>query len=142
MAFAARLDDIGKPAWIALMILGFIVWWPVGLVILGFMIWSGRMGCGHGRWGRWRHEGWHGRRGGVEGRRFGRYYSGNSAFEEYKTETLRRLEDEQQEFMDFLQRLRHAKDKAEFDEFMAERRNRPQTPPESRPPEEPSQPSS
>ena len=35
----------GKPAWIALMILGFIVWWPLGLAILAFIIWSGRMGC-------------------------------------------------------------------------------------------------
>ena len=51
--------------------------------------------------------------------------SGNRAFDEYRTETLRRLEDEQREFHDFLDRLRMAKDKAEFDQFMAERRNRP-----------------
>ena len=38
------------------------------------------------------------------------------------TETLRRLEEEQREFRDFLDRLRMAKDKAEFDQFMAERR--------------------
>ena len=50
--------------------------------------------------------------------------SGNRAFDEYRTETLRRLEDEQREFRDFLERLRMAKDKAEFDQFMAERRNR------------------
>ena len=52
--------------------------------------------------------------------------SGNHAFDEYRTETLRRLEDEQREFRDFVDRLRFAKDKAEFDQFMAERRNRPQ----------------
>ena len=51
--------------------------------------------------------------------------SGNRAFDEYRTETLRRLEEEQREFHDFLGRLRMAKDKAEFDQFMAERRNRP-----------------
>lgn len=51
--------------------------------------------------------------------------SGNRAFDEYRTETLRRLEEEQREFQDFLRRLRMAKDKAEFDQFMAERRNRP-----------------
>jgi hypothetical protein len=34
---------------------------------------------------------------------------------------LRRLEEEANEFQSFLQRLRHAKDKAEFDQFMAER---------------------
>jgi hypothetical protein len=55
--------------------------------------------------------------------------SGNRAFDEYRTETLRRLEEEQREFRDFLQRLRMAKDKSEFDQFMAERRNRPAPPP-------------
>jgi hypothetical protein len=51
--------------------------------------------------------------------------SGNRAFDEYRSETLRRLEDEQREFRDFLDRLRMAKDKAEFDQFMSERRDRP-----------------
>jgi hypothetical protein len=50
--------------------------------------------------------------------------SGNRAFDEYRSETLRRLEEEQREFRDFLDRLRFAKDKTEFDQFMAERRNR------------------
>lgn len=49
--------------------------------------------------------------------------SGNRAFDEYREETLRRLEEEAKEFHAFLQRLRHAKDKAEFDQFMAERRS-------------------
>jgi hypothetical protein len=53
--------------------------------------------------------------------------SGNRAFDEYRTDTLRRLEEEQREFRDFLDRLRFAKDKTEFDQFMAERRNRPDT---------------
>jgi hypothetical protein len=35
------------------------------------------------------------------------------------------LEEEQREFKEFLQRLRFAKDRAEFDQFMAEQRNRP-----------------
>ena len=48
--------------------------------------------------------------------------SGNSAFDDYRTQTLRRLEDEQHEFQDFLERLRFAKDRSEFDQFMAERR--------------------
>ena len=63
--------------------------------------------------------------------------SGNHAFDEYRAETLRRLEDEQKEFASFLDRLRFAKDKAEFDQFMAERRNRPPAPPE--PPPAPAQ---
>lgn len=134
---AAKLDEFGRPAWIALMVLGFIVWWPVGLAVLGFLIITGRMGrmgCRHGGWGRWHREGherWHG----YHPRHLGRRDSGNSAFEEYKMETLKRLEEEQGEFQDFLQRLRHAKDKAEFDQFMTDRRNKPQTPPASEAPE-------
>ncbi len=50
--------------------------------------------------------------------------SGNRAFDEYRAETLRRLEEEQKEFVDYLERLRQAKDKSEFDQFMAERRRR------------------
>ena len=37
------LDDRGKGAWIAAMVLGFIVFWPVGLALLAYMIWSKRM---------------------------------------------------------------------------------------------------
>jgi len=47
--------------------------------------------------------------------------SGNSAFDAYKMETLRRLEEEQGNFEAFLERLREAKDKAEFDQFMDDR---------------------
>ena len=45
--------------------------------------------------------------GGKDGRGFGfgPPSSGNRAFDEYRSETLRRLEDEQQEFKDFLQGL-------------------------------------
>ena len=121
MGIAARLDEMGKPAWIALMVLTFIIAWPVGLALLAYLIWSGRMGCGsHGRWQGRMHEKMdrfrHGRWGGS---------SGNAAFDEYRSETLRRLEEEQREFLDFLDRLRKAKDKAEFDAFMSERRNKP-----------------
>jgi len=48
--------------------------------------------------------------------------SGNQAFDDYRAETLRRLKNEQREFQAFLQRLGQARDKAEFDHFMAERR--------------------
>ena len=61
---------------------------------------------------------------------FGPPSSGNHAFDEYRAETLRRLEEEQREFRYFLDRLRFAKDKAEFDQFMADRRNRPAGPPQ------------
>jgi hypothetical protein len=95
------------------MILSFIWWWPLGLAILAFMIGSGRMGC----WNRNGASRW--RRGTP------RSSSGNRAFDEYRADTLRSLEEEQREFKDFLDRLRFAKDRAEFDQFMAERRDRP-----------------
>jgi hypothetical protein len=129
-AIAARIDDMGKLAWTAIMVLSFVLWWPLGLAALIYLAWSGRMSCwkhGHNR--RWR-EGMERMRS-EAGRWYGgydRHSSGNHAFDEYRSETLRRLEEEQQEFRDFLDRLRHAKDKAEFDEFMAERRRRPQGP--------------
>ena len=64
---------------------------------------------------------------------FGPPSSGNRAFDEYRMETLRRLEEEQTEFRDFLDRLRHAKDKEEFDQFMAQHRSRPTPPSDGQP---------
>ena len=127
----ATLDDYGRPAWIAVMVLGFILFWPVGLAILAYLLWSGRMGCGRqgdmSRWqqrmsGKWDRnvERW-----GREMRGF--QSTGNRAFDEYREETLTRLEEEQREFRAFLDRLRKAKDKEEFDQFMADRRSRPAT---------------
>ena len=45
----------------------------------------------------------------------------NQAFNAYKHDTLTRLANEQEEFLAFLERLRHAKDRAEFDDFLKER---------------------
>ena len=112
----AWLDDRGKGAWIAAMVLGFIFVWPLGLALLAYMIWSKRMFNGSSSCGPRRHS-----------HRFnhdmGRSSStsGNSAFDAYKSDTLRRLEDEQAAFESFLQRLRDAKDKSEFDTFMEDR---------------------
>lgn len=110
MEIAQRLDEYGKPAWITVMVLGFVLFWPVGLAVLFYLLWSGRMGSWKCR-GRkaWRRAGLH-------------RPTGNAAFDEYRDETLQRLEEEQREFSSFLERLRHAKDKAEFDQFMKERR--------------------
>jgi len=47
--------------------------------------------------------------------------TGNSAFDSYRDETLKRLEDEQNAFQSFIERLREAKDKAEFEQFMDDR---------------------
>ena len=53
--------------------------------------------------------------------------TGNRAFDEYRADALRKLEEEANEFRAFLERLRMARDRAEFDEYMKERRNRPAT---------------
>jgi uncharacterized protein DUF2852 len=116
MPIVAKLDELGKPAWIALMILALIVWWPLGFAVLAYLIGSGRMGCGrHGRAAGWEK---------AAGTWWQPRSSGNRAFDDYRAETLRRLEEEQREFQEFLDRLRVAKDKTEFDQFMAERRGR------------------
>jgi uncharacterized protein DUF2852 len=38
MNLAGHLDDIGKPAWIGLTVVSFILFWPLGLVVLGYLI--------------------------------------------------------------------------------------------------------
>lgn len=53
--------------------------------------------------------------------------TGNAAFDAYKADTLSRLEEEQNSFENFLERLRAAKDKSEFDTFMDERAARKDT---------------
>jgi uncharacterized membrane protein YgcG len=113
----AWLDDRGKGAWIAAMVLGFILFWPIGLALLAYMIWSKRMfgtSCGNG------HRRDRSRALFLSARAALRP-SGNTVFDAYKAETLRRLEEEQAAFEAFLERLRAAKDKAEFDAFMNER---------------------
>ena len=135
------LDSPWHPGWIAVTILGFIIWWPIGLALLFFTLGSRKMGC----WSRHDSDRWankmermqykmdrmRGRmeRSGFGGFGFGTPSSGNRAFDEYRMETLRRLEEEQVEFKNFLDRLRHAKDKEEFDQFMAQHKTRPTPPP-------------
>jgi hypothetical protein len=158
MSYAARNEDWAQrgygpascrppflwywhPMWIVLMILGFVFWWPLGLIILGITIGSRKMGCWSGRgYANWQdrmQEKMDRMRAKMDTFSSGPWgSSGNRAFDEYRSDTLRRLEEEQTEFREFLQRLRMAKDKAEFDQFMAERRNRgePQPPPAPSPP--------
>ena len=136
------LESPWHPGWIAVTVLGFIIWWPIGLALLFFTLGSRKMGC-------WSHQDrWQNKmermqykmdrmRNRMEGRGFGGFgfgppSSGNRAFDEYRMETLRRLEEEQSEFRNFLDRLRHAKDKEEFDAFMAQHKQRP-TPPNDQP---------
>ena len=86
------LDDRGRGAWIAAMILGFIVFWPIGLALLAYMIWGKKMfgkSC--------RNHSHHHRAAWAT-----HNSSGNAAFDAYKSDMLKRLEDEQTAFADFL----------------------------------------
>ncbi|WP_442885588.1 DUF2852 domain-containing protein [Amaricoccus sp.] len=103
------MDDRGRAAWIIAIVIGFVFFWPVGLALLFYVIWSKRMSCNS--WGRRHHR--HNRHG------MGR--TGNTAFDAYREETLKRLEEERAAFTAFLDQLRAAKDQAEFDQFMSSR---------------------
>jgi len=123
-----------RPGWtplsIALMVLGFIVFWPLGLAMLAYIIWGHRLpefrqqareagadfkrsfGCG----------GFHRSYGGTT------YSSGNAAFDEYRAAELKRLDEERRkldemraEFEEYVRNLRRARDQEEFDRFRSER---------------------
>ena len=103
------------PLGVAALVLGFFVWWPLGFAVLAYILWGGSVdqllkdaidqfksktssGFGSGRG------------------------SGNAAFDEYRKSTLKRLEEEQAEFADYVEKLRMARDQEEFERFMSERR--------------------
>ena len=120
----AKMDEFGKPAWLIATLLAFWLFWPLGFAVLAYLAWSGRLYSvsaeGPGRWLT--------PRPGAFGARADASPSGNRAFDEYRADTLKRLEEEQREFVAYLDRLRRARDKAEFDQFMAERRKRSEAP--------------
>jgi Protein of unknown function (DUF2852) len=105
------------------------VFWPLGLAMLAWIIWGDEIAAraedvkGHFRAFSERTQGW-------QGAGF-RAATGNAAFDEYRTQELRRLEEERRkleamraEFESFLAELRRVKDQEEFDNFMREFRNR------------------
>ncbi|MEM9357196.1 MAG: DUF2852 domain-containing protein [Pseudomonadota bacterium] len=114
--------QLGSMWWLMMAILGFMFFWPIGLAMAAFALWR----CRGGRL--------------PQGLRFADMLqhspmaeffanttarapsSGNIAFDEYHDETLMRLDDELKSFEAFRDRLRMAKDHAEFDQFMAEMR--------------------
>lgn len=102
--FAGAVDRGGMPAWLAVSILGWIVFWPIGIFLtVNMFMRKGNYMCN-------------------QERRCGARSTGNSAFDQYRKETLDRLEEERQAFSDYLQRLRDARDKEEFDGWMKELR--------------------
>jgi hypothetical protein len=130
------------PVNIAAMVIGFIVFFPIGLAILFWNIWSAKNDMGRDGAG---FSPMMAGAGGLAGAAFGQWDStpwsqtsrdlardsGNRVFEDYKRATLDRLEEErrrlvaeQQAFGSFLDDLRRAKDREEFERFMREREAR------------------
>ena len=108
------LDQRGPMSWIIVMIGSFVFGGPLGLLVLGFILMTGRF-SGACRRNSERASMRCGMRMHVS------RPTGNMAFDSYKADMLARLEREQAEFEAFLGRLREARDKAEFDQYMDER---------------------
>ncbi|MBU1176260.1 MAG: DUF2852 domain-containing protein [Alphaproteobacteria bacterium] len=125
-------NAIIKPQWspvtIALMVLGFIIFWPLGLAMLAYILWGEYFGGSSEKAERWisKQKDW------ARDRRYrhrGYQASGNAAFDDYRSEQLKRLEEERKrldedmrEFQDYMHNLRKARDREEFDRFMRDRR--------------------
>jgi hypothetical protein len=121
-----------KPQWspitIALMVVGFIVFWPLGLAMLAYILWGEKFGGSQDRAERWMHKQkshWCGPNGFNRSNFSG---SGNAAFDDYRQEQLRRLDEERRRldeeieaFHEHMRNLRMARDREEFDRFMRDR---------------------
>jgi len=125
-----------KPQWspltITLMVLGFIVFWPLGLAVLGYILWGEKFGGSPEKAQAYWNKGCafvgankrHWNKGSYT-----MHSSGNAAFDEYRAEQLKRLEEERARldaeidaFHEYMANLNKAKDREEFDRFMNERR--------------------
>ncbi len=133
-----RRGGCGRRGWapteILAVVLGFMVYWPVGLGLLAWKLVQRRGEFDPGQFAQWkdRLEGfasWRGETGrSWGGSSFGQ--SGNAAFDEWRKQEIERLEAERQkleaaqrEFSDFVTEARKARDREEFERFM---RDRPQ----------------
>jgi hypothetical protein len=126
-----------KPQWgpltIALMVLGFIVFWPLGIAMLAYILWGEMFGGSAEKAGNWVNQkrAWANNCGSRHSYRhdgYSRHSSGNAAFDEYRAEQLRRLEEERKRldeeinaFHEHMRNLRMARDREEFDRFMRDR---------------------
>lgn len=127
MTQSALIRPAWTPATIAMMVIGFLVWWPLGLAMLAYILWGDRLGSFKRDVNRVT-DGWfsncHASRAHVR--------TGNIAFDEWRQKELERLAEERRkldamrdEFDEYVRELRRAKDQEEFDRFMEERKNRP-----------------
>jgi hypothetical protein len=122
---------------IAIVVGGFIVFWPLGLVALGLKLFKGELWRGSSEiaapWKDKSAQDMASKWGGPWQAKW-QPSSGNAAFDDYRKAQLERLEEErrklweeQKAFGEYLAKLRRAKDQDEFDRFMAERNPKPAT---------------
>lgn len=125
MNTTALIRPAWTPATIALMVIGFMVFWPLGLAMLAYIIWGDRL------------EGFkrdvnRATDGIFAGCRKASYRTnartGNVAFDDWREKELERLDEERrkletmrEEFDAYARELRRAKDQDDFDRFMANR---------------------
>jgi hypothetical protein len=129
-----------SPFELTAMILGFMIFWPIGLAILCAKIWQRKFGHEGDLFAFMREQGERLRENFVgvanegasdawRGPGFMRS-SGNVAFDEWRERELARLEEErrklaeaEREFAEHIDELRRARDRAEFDAFMRARKS-------------------
>lgn len=124
MTKTALIRPAWTPATIALMVVGFMVFWPLGLAMLAYILWGDRLDDVKGDLSKAR-DNFFGscRKGKAMHAR-----TGNVAFDDWRSKELERLAEERRkldelrdEFDDYARELRRAKDQDEFDRFMAQR---------------------
>jgi hypothetical protein len=133
-----------RPLELVAMVLGFIVFWPIGLAIIAFKMWQKRSGYGgdvfsfaeeRAQAARNACRGWGGQGAGRGARGFGGGWgprpTGNTAFDDWRNGELARLEEErrkleaaEREFAEHIEQLRRARDREQFEEFMRARQSR------------------
>ena len=124
-----------KPQWgpltIALMVVGFVVWFPLGLAMLAYILWGEMFGGSPEKAEAWvsKSKAWcQNTSGRHHNHGHWRQSSGNAAFDDYRAEQLKRLDEERKRldeeigaFQEYMRNLRMAKDREEFDRFMRDR---------------------
>ncbi len=130
---SALLRPDWTPATVALMVLGFVVFWPLGLAMLAYILFGERF-RGFKKDVNQAADGFFAGCRGKAHRRGWERDTGNVAFDDWRKAELDRLEAERRrldemraEFDTYARELRRAKDQEEFDRFMRERNNRPAT---------------
>lgn len=125
-----------RPAWtpvtIAMMIIGFMIKWPLGLAVLAYIIWGDRLEMFKDDLNRATDKVADTFKSATSKRETYTARSGNAAFDEWREVELARLDEERKkldetmaEFDRYQSDLRRARDKDEFDEFLKSRKRQP-----------------